>query len=60
MEDLVDALLLIMKQPKTEEAAVFNVGTDDILTQEQLVKTIAESFSLNIRVVKRTSLVKEI
>jgi CDP-glucose 4,6-dehydratase len=60
VEDLVDALLLIMKQPKTEEAAVFNVGTDDILTQEQLVKTIAESFSLNIRVVKRTSLVKEI
>jgi nucleoside-diphosphate-sugar epimerase/glycosyltransferase involved in cell wall biosynthesis len=60
VDDLVEALLLIMKQPRTEEAQVFNVGTDDILTQEQLVKTIAESFSLNIRVVKRTTPLKEI
>ncbi len=60
VDDLIDALLLIMKQPKTEEAQVFNIGTDDILTQEQLVKTIAESFNLNIRVVKRTTPIKEI
>ena len=49
-----------MKQHKTEEAQIFNVGTDDILTQEQLVKTIAENFNLNIRVVKRTTPIKEI
>ena len=60
VDDLVEALLLIMKQNRSEEATVFNVGTDDILTQEQLVKTIAESFNINIRVVKRTSPVKEI
>ena len=60
VDDLVEALFLIMKQAKTEEAQIFNVGTDDVLTQEQLVKTIAESFNLNIRVVKRTTAVKEI
>ena len=60
VDDLIEALILIMKQPKTEEAEIFNVGTDDILTQEHVVKTIAESFNLNIRVIQRNIPVKEI
>ena len=61
VSDVVDALILIMNQKlQSQEAVIFNVGTEDILTQEQVVKTIAENFNLGIRVVKRTTPLKEI
>jgi CDP-glucose 4,6-dehydratase len=65
VEDLVDALITVMQRGQNEShesyiAPFFNVGTDDILTQEQVVKTIAENFNMGIRVMKRTSPPKEI
>jgi CDP-glucose 4,6-dehydratase len=65
VDDLVDALVLIMEKGQNDAnestvVPIFNVGTDDILTQEQVVKTIAELFDMHIRVMKRTCPVKEI
>jgi CDP-glucose 4,6-dehydratase len=65
VEDMVDALTFIMDKGQNTAAEactvpIFNVGTDDILTQEEVVKTIAEIFNMTIRVMKRTTPVKEI
>ena len=45
---------------ESNNVPIFNIGTDNILTQEQVVKTIAEIFNLNIRVIERKAAVKEI
>jgi CDP-glucose 4,6-dehydratase len=55
VEDLVDALIFIMGNE-----GVFNIGTDDILTQEEVVKKICSFFSMTPRYVKRDKPIKEI
>ena len=61
VEDLVNALMLIMKLNATPgEAQVINVGTDDILTQQQVVESIATFFCISPKTVKRDKPIKEI
>lgn len=55
VEDLVSAITFLMGEHGT-----FNIGTDDILTQEQVVREICAPFSLTPRMVKREKPLKEI
>jgi CDP-glucose 4,6-dehydratase len=61
VEDLIDALILIMNL-KTDfnEADIINVGTDDILTQKQVVESIATFFCISPKIAKRDKPIKEI
>jgi CDP-glucose 4,6-dehydratase len=57
VEDLVDAIqFLIAKAQK----GIYNIGTDDILTQEEVVKNICKYFPLTPRLMKRDKPIKEI
>lgn len=57
MEDLVDAIVHLT----TKEAnGIYNIATDDILTQEQVVKKICNYFPLTPKLVKRDRPLKEI
>jgi len=58
VDDLVDALQLLMKRTQLE--GIFNIGTDDILTQEEVVRKICNYFPLTPRVLKRDKPIKEI
>jgi len=59
VEDAVDALLFLMEQRKA--VGPFNVGTGDVLTQEEVVLRILRHFpNLRPRYVKRDNPIREI
>jgi len=58
VEDLVKALQFIMDNLNT--GALCNIATDDLLTQEEVVKKICTYFPISPRYVKRTKPLKEI
>jgi len=61
VEDLINALQLIMDQNvEMGKAEIFNIGTDDILTQKQVVDSIATFFCITPKIVKRNKTFKEI
>jgi nucleoside-diphosphate-sugar epimerase/glycosyltransferase involved in cell wall biosynthesis len=61
VEDLVTALQLVMDQNiGGSDPAIFNVGTDDILTQEEVVRTICRFFGVEPRLTKKDKVIKEI
>jgi len=51
IEDLCEALTYLMKSDINQ--GIFNIATDDILTQEEVVKTICKYFPISPRPVKR-------
>jgi len=57
VEDLVDSILFLTRQ---NQKGIYNIGTDDILTQEEVVKNISKYFPLTPRLVKREKPIKEI
>lgn len=58
VEDLVKALQFIMDNVNPGDS--FNIATDDLLTQEEVVKKICAYFPLSPRYVKREKPLKEI
>jgi CDP-glucose 4,6-dehydratase len=67
VEDLIEALMLIMSIGRgtnpgghLTEALIFNVGTDDILTQEYVVQKISSYFGITPHTEKRSQPLKEI
>jgi nucleoside-diphosphate-sugar epimerase len=61
VEDLTDAILhLTLRLNLKGKLNVFNVATDNVLTQEQVVKKICNYFPLTPRIVKREKPIKEI
>jgi len=60
VSDHVKAMLHLISRTHEEYPAIFNVGTEDILTQEQVVKRICNYYPLTPRVVKREKPLKEI
>jgi dTDP-D-glucose 4,6-dehydratase len=57
VEDLVDAIQFLIAKA---EKGIYNIGTGDILTQEEVVKNICKYFPLTPRLVKRDKPIKEI
>lgn len=55
VEDVVSALKLIM-----ENFGIFNIGTDDIINQEEVVKVIAKFFNIEPIYMERKKPIKEI
>lgn len=55
IDDLIDALQLIMKHD-----GIYNIGTNDVLTQEQVVRIIAKFFSIEPIIKERKKIIKEI
>ena len=55
IEDVIDALKCIM-----EHKGIFNVGTDDVLTQKEVVRIIAKFFNMEPIKIKRDKPIKEI
>lgn len=58
VEDLCEAILHLMKH--SPYRGVYNIATNDILTQEQVVKTICRFFPVSPRYVKREKPIHEI
>ena len=59
--DLISAILHLTDTPKEKgKASIFNIGTDDVLTQEEVVQRICRYFPLTPRLVKREEPLKEI
>lgn len=59
VEDLAHAIKFLMSLSSQAEY-IFNIGTDDILTQEQVVRTICNYFPQSPRLVNREVSIKEI
>ena len=57
VEDLVDAIVYLGSKNAN---GIYNIGTDDILTQEQVVRKICNYFPLTPQLVKREKPFKEI
>jgi CDP-glucose 4,6-dehydratase len=57
VSDLVDAVTFLIKR---NQKGIYNIGTDDILTQEQVVKNICKYFPLTPRLINRPTHIKEI
>jgi len=57
IEDEVSAIQLLTK---TQKNGIWNIATDDILTQEQVVRKICSFFPLTPKLVKRDKPLKEI
>jgi len=58
VRDLVSAIKFLMLS--TVKKGIFNIATDDILTQEQVVRKICNYFPLTPKLVKRDKSLKEI
>lgn len=58
VSDLAEAILYLMRRHKIKGA--YNIGTADILTQEEVVKTICQFFPVSPRYVKREKPIHEI
>jgi nucleoside-diphosphate-sugar epimerase len=58
VEDLCEALTHLMRRHSYK--GVYDIATDDILTQEQVVKTICKYFPISPRLVKREQPILEI
>lgn len=56
--DLCEALIHLMKHHSYK--GVYNIATDNVLTQEEVVKTICDFFSISPRYVKRKKPIHEI
>ncbi len=57
VSDLIDAIEFLIRR---NEKGIWNIATDDILTQEEVVKNIAKYFPLTPQLVKREKPIKEI
>ena len=55
IDDVVSALQLIMKHN-----GIFNIGTDDVLTQAEVVQVIAKFFNVKPEIISRKKPIKEI
>jgi len=58
VEDLCEALAHLMKHPTYK--GIYNIATDDILTQKQVVETICRFFPISPQLVKREKPILEI
>jgi CDP-glucose 4,6-dehydratase len=57
IQDLIDAIKYLVNK---EQKGIFNIGTNDILTQEQVVQKICKFFPITPRLAKREKPLQEI
>jgi dihydroflavonol-4-reductase len=48
VEDIADGIILLMESDKTDSGDIFNMASDEIITTEEMVKTIANTLNKKI------------